>query len=84
MIFLSSVGIYSLYVESQNLRVLYDLADNPWVVAIGEIGLDNTKNNFKEQRGYLIWQIIIANELHLPVIFHSSNCIKQVVDITIR
>lgn len=79
--FYSSVGIHPLYVESQNLEVLYDLADNPKVVAIGEIGLDNTKNNFKEQRRYLIRQIIIANELHLPVIIHSNNCNKQVIDI---
>ena len=74
--FYSSVGIHPLYVESQNLEVLYDLADNPKVVAIG-----NTKNNFKEQRRYLIRQIIIANELHLPVIIHSNNCNKQVIDI---
>ena len=79
--FYSSVGIHPLYVESQNLEVLYDLADNPRVVAIGEIGLDNIKNNFKEQRRYLIRQIIIANELHLPVIIHSNNCNKQVIDI---
>ncbi len=79
--FYSSVGIHPLYVESQNLEVLYDLADNPRVVAIGEIGLNNTKNNFKEQRKYLIRQIIIANELHLPVIIHSNNCNKQIIDI---
>ena len=79
--FYSSVGIHPLYVESQNLEILYDLADNPRVVALGEIGLDNTKNNFNEQRKYLIRQIIIANELHLPVIIHSNNCNKQVIDI---
>ena len=79
--FYSSVGIHPLYVESQNLEVLYDLADNPRVVALGEIGLDNTKNNFNLQRRYLIRQIIIANELHLPVIIHSNNCNKQVIDI---
>ena len=79
--FYSSIGIHPLYVESQNLEVLYDLADNPRVVAIGEIGLDNTKNNLNEQKRYLISQIIIANELHLPVIIHSNNCNKQVIDI---
>ncbi len=79
--FYSSVGIHPLYIESQNLEVLYDLADNPRVVALGEIGLDNTKNNFNEQKKYLIKQIIIANELHLPIIIHSNNCNKQVIDI---
>ena len=79
--FYSSIGIHPLYVESQNLEVLYDLALNSSVVAIGEIGLDNTKSNFEEQKRYLIRQIIIANELHLPVIIHSNNCNKQIIDI---
>lgn len=79
--FYSSVGIHPLYIESQNLEILYDLADNPRVVAIGEIGLDNTKNNFNEQRKYLIRQIMIANELHLPIIIHSNNCNKQIITI---
>ncbi len=79
--FYSSIGVHPLYIDSQNLEKLYGLADNPRVVALGESGLDNTKNNFNEQRKYLIRQIIIANELHLPVIIHSNNCNKQVIDI---
>ena len=57
------------------------MADNPKVVAIGEIGLDSTNNNFEEQRRYLIKQILIANELHLPVIIHSNNSNKLIIDI---
>ena len=79
--FFSSIGIHPLYVDSQDLSVLYDLADNPKVVAIGEIGLDNTKENFEIQKEYLINQIIIANELHLPIIIHSNNSNKLVIDI---
>ena len=60
--FYSSIGVHPLYIDSQNLEKLYGLADNPRVVALGESGLDNTKNNFNEQRKYLIRQIIIANE----------------------
>ncbi len=79
--FFSSIGIHPLYIESQELKTLYDLALNPSVVAIGEIGLDNTKSNFEEQKRYLIKQILIANELKLPVIIHSNNCNKLVIDI---
>lgn len=77
----SSVGVHPLYIDSQNLEKLYCLADNPKVVAIGEIGLDSTNNNFEEQRRYLIKQILIANELHLPVIIHSNNSNKLIIDI---
>lgn len=79
--FFSSIGVHPLYVDSQDLSALYDLADNPKVVAIGEIGLDNTKENFEIQKEYLINQIIIANELHLPIIIHSNNSNKLVIDI---
>lgn len=79
--FFSSVGIHPLYIESQDLKILYELAINPKVVAIGEIGLDNAKENFEEQRRYLIKQILIANELHLPVIIHSNNSNKLVINI---
>ena len=79
--FFSSVGIHPLYIENQDLNYLYDLANYSKVVAIGEIGLDNAKNNYEEQKKHLIRQIIIANELRLPVIIHSNNCNKLVIDI---
>ncbi len=79
--FYSSIGIHPLYIESQDIDNLYKLADDDNVVAIGEIGLDNSKNNFDEQKKYLIKQIIIANELHLPVIIHSNNSNKLIIEI---
>lgn len=57
------------------------MADNDKVIAIGEIGLDDSKDNFNEQKKYLIRQVIIANELHLPVIIHSNNSNKLVIEI---
>ncbi len=79
--FFSAIGIHPLYVASQNLETLYELSNNPKVVAIGEIGLDTNKRNFEEQKKYFINQIVIANELHLPVIIHSNNANKLVIDI---
>ncbi len=79
--FYSSIGVHPLYIDSQNLEELYELARHPKVVAIGEIGLDNTNSNLEEQRKYFLKQIIIANELHLPIIIHSNNSNKVVIDI---
>lgn len=79
--FFCSIGIHPLYTNFQNWNHLYELAENPKVVAIGEIGLDSSKNNFEVQRKYLIRQIIIANELHLPVIIHSNNTNKEIINI---
>lgn len=79
--FYSAVGIHPLYIDSQDIHCLYKLADNNKVVAIGEIGLDNAKANFQEQKKYLIRQIIIANKLHLLVIIHSNNSNKLIIEI---
>ena len=76
-----AAGIHPLYIENQDLNELFTLADHPRVVAIGEIGLDNTADNYKEQRRFLISQILIANSLKLPVIIHSKNCNFQIVEI---
>lgn len=79
--FYSTIGIHPLYTESQNVESLYELGTCDKAVAIGEIGLDSTKNNFDEQKSYLIKQIIIANELHLPVVIHANNTNKLIIEI---
>jgi len=79
--FYSSIGIHPLYTNGQDINFLYELSDNDKVLAIGEIGLDNSKNNFEEQKKYLIKQIIIANELHLPIIIHANNSNKLIIEI---
>lgn len=76
----TSIGIHPLYIENENCNNLYNLITNK-VVAIGEIGLDSTNNNFLEQKKYLIRQIHIANELKLPVIIHSNNTNKEIINI---
>lgn len=79
--FYSAIGIHPLYIEEQDPNFLYDLAENDKVVAIGEIGLDNTKDNYLQQKEYFIKQIMIANVLHLPIIIHSNNMNKKVIEI---
>ena len=79
--FYSAIGIHPLYVENQSIDDLYDIALNEKVVAIGEIGLDTTKDNMELQKKYLIEQISIANALNLPVIIHANNSNKLVIEI---
>lgn len=79
--FYSAVGIHPLYTEGQNIDELINLASFDKVVAIGEIGLDSTKPNYQEQREYLIKQIIIANNLGLPVIIHANNTNAEIIEI---
>lgn len=79
--FYSSIGIHPLYVENEDYSGLQKLSDNKKVVAIGEIGLDNSEDNYAEQRRYLVIQILIANELRLPIIIHSNNANDEVIEI---
>ena len=77
--FYSAVGIHPLYIENQSINDLYDIALNEKVVAIGEIGLDTTKDNIELQKKYLIEQISIANSLNLPVIINANNSNRLVI-----
>lgn len=79
--FYSTAGIHPLYVNNQNLDELIKIAQHNKVVAIGEIGLDSTKPNFQEQLEYLVRQIIIANELKLPVIIHANNTNHEIIKV---
>ena len=77
----ATIGIHPLYINDDNLDQIYNLV-NESVVAIGEIGLDSSKNNFEDQRTSLIKQIMIANDLHLPVIFPCySSCKRNIYTI---
>ncbi len=53
------------------------------VVAVGEIGLDYywNKENKTLQRQYFQKQIILANELQLPIVIHSRNAQMDTIQI---
>lgn len=78
--FYSSIGIHPLYIKNENYNDLYKMIDDK-VVAIGEMGLDLTGDNYYLQKEYLIKQIHIANELKLPVIIHSNNSNYEIIDV---
>jgi TatD DNase family protein len=76
----ASIGIHphesKLYVENeQALQEVRDLATKPRVIAIGEIGLDYYYNHSskEDQAQMLRFQLTVAQEHNLPVIFHVRD-----------
>ena len=73
----ASIGVHpheaNFYVENEKaLQELRDLAGQPRVVAVGEIGLDYYYNHSskEDQEAMLRYQLELALEHDLPVIFH--------------
>lgn len=74
----SAVGFHPLNLEDYkdgDLDTICELAKDNKVVAIGEIGLDYhyEKESREEQLVLVEKQIILANELDLPIIFHDRE-----------
>jgi len=65
------------------LQTLEELAQNPKVVAIGEIGLDYywNKDNKEVQKQIFIKQIELANNLNLPIVIHCRDAICDTIEI---
>ena len=79
--FYSAVGYHPLHLDQISYSNLVSEAIREKVVAIGEIGLDTGNKDYKAQRNALIGQIMIANQLHLPVIIHANNTNKEIIEI---
>ena len=79
----ATVGLHPENVEEyENFDFIYELAKNPKVVAIGEIGLDYHWGGDKErQKELFIKQIEIANELGKPVVIHSRDADMDMLEI---
>lgn len=79
--FYSSIGIHPLHNgDIDSLLDLYLYYENSKIVAIGEIGLDNSED-IEKQKIIFIEQIKLANMLELPIIIHSNNTNKEVINI---
>lgn len=65
------------------IEKIKEMASNPKVVAIGEIGLDYhwEKENIELQKFAFIQQINLANELKLPIVIHSRDAIMDTIEI---
>ena len=70
-------------VDEVDLSFIKELAKNPKVVAIGEVGLDYHYDSTHpgNQKNHFIEQIELANELKLPVAIHSRDCDMDMLSI---
>ena len=66
-----------------SLEKIEELANNPKVVAIGEIGLDYywNKENKENQKELFIKQIEIANKLEKPIVIHTREAVVDTIEI---
>lgn len=73
--------VYSL--EEADMDFLLEMAKNPKVVAIGEIGLDyHYEDTVREvQKKWFIRQLELAKEVKLPVVIHSRDAAQDALDI---
>ena len=69
--------------DSQAENKLKELAKRPKVVAIGETGLDYYRNLSSEdnQKQAFTKQVKLAKELNLPLVIHSRQAEKEVIQI---
>ena len=67
------------------LKEIEDIAKNPKVLAIGEIGLDYYWEKDEKMRGlqkeFFINQIGIANKLDLPIVIHTRDAYLDTIEI---
>jgi len=70
-------------ISTTNLQVLAELAKNPKVLAIGEIGLDyfRLKNKTSVQKNAFRQQLELAEKLQKPVIIHAREADNDVLEI---
>ncbi len=79
----ATVGLHPENIDEYvNFDFIYELAKDPKVVAIGEIGLDYHWGGDKErQKRLFVKQIKIANELGKPVVIHSRDADMDMLEI---
>ncbi|MFH1392070.1 MAG: TatD family hydrolase [bacterium] len=72
-----AVGYHPFDIKKFDSEKLKKLAQR--AVAIGEIGLDATKNNLKRQKEVFIQQLAIAKKFNLPVIIHCRKLHDEII-----
>jgi len=84
----AAVGVHPENIDDvtdSDLAVIKELAKDPKVLAIGEIGLDyhwvKDEDNHQRQREWFSRQIDLANELGLPISVHARDASQDTYDI---
>ena len=76
----------SQYMDEEGFEEIREMTKDPKVVAIGEIGLDfhYDLSPRDTQRYWFRRQIRLANELKMPIVIHSREADREVMDILIE
>lgn len=82
----ASIGIHPLNIDNLPTNYISDLdnlSKQNKVVSIGEIGLDYHYKNYNPEKQQNIFkeQLSLASDLNLPVIIHSREADKDLIDI---
>lgn len=84
----TTVGIHPEYADTaaeKDLKTIEELAVQPKVVAIGEIGLDYhygaTSKQIEKQKWLFVRQIKLANKLKLPIVIHCRDAADDILQI---
>ena len=86
-LFSTTIGLHPCSVkkdyEEELSKIFKDYTNIINIIGIGEIGIDLywDKTFFKEQQKAFDFQLNYACENNLPVIIHSRNSLKEVLDI---
>ncbi|NLG17451.1 MAG: TatD family hydrolase [Fibrobacter sp.] len=87
---LGAAGISPFDVQNQNSTwqdELRKLLNNPRMIAVGEIGIDNTNPTYpalEEQIPFFREQLIIAREIDKPAVIHSRGAEEMAVEICLE
>ncbi len=81
-----AIGIHPeavLEYTQEDLDFIEENLKNPYIVAIGEIGLDYhySKDNKEEQKQLFEYQLKLAERYNMPVIIHSRGATEDTIDI---
>jgi len=82
----AAVGIHPNYGKAWTEELknnLYEIAGNPEVIAVGEIGLDYYRQHTppKQQREMFQEQLSLAEEMQLPVVIHNRQSTQDLLAI---
>jgi TatD DNase family protein len=82
----AAVGVHpqeSLGIQKSDITRIGELAKQPKVVALGEMGLDFHRSvvHKDEQIQVLKWQLELADELKLPVVLHTRAAVNEIIEI---
>jgi len=82
----AAVGIHpheAADIQKADIAMIAGLANNPKVVALGEMGLDFYRNYTPRDSQYQTfkWQLELAGDLRLPVIIHARQSTKEMLEI---